>query len=509
MKTHPFAPPDPNSVSDMSVLKVSDSKNILAKLQHLVIAQKMNNPLGYAVMLGGAFVLAYVIAMLPLKISMLLVAAAAGIPIVLLVFTNLHFGVIVMLFIAFFLGAAAKYTDLPIGTSMDGMLLLMMFGLLVRLVKERDYSFAKSPITIFIIAWIYYNILQVLNPWAESRIAWIYTVRSVALLLCLYFIACYAFSNLRRILTVTKVIVLLTFIAALYSLKQEFIGFSSAEMQWLHADEKRFQLIFQWGRLRVFSFFSDPTTFGILMGYMGIFCAILATGPYKIWQKGLLLFASLCMMMGMAYAGSRTPFVLVPLGVIFYIILNFKKNVLIIAGVFMVLGAGVMMKSTSNAVLWRIQSSFKAGGDASVHVRLDNQKRIQPFIQSHPVGTGLGSTGAWARRFTPNSWLASFEHDSLYVRLAVETGWIGLLIYMGLLFTSMKVGLYYYFRCADPVIKNMYLAVTTTIFLLTVACYPQEAITLPPTSIIFYIMLGMLVRLKDFDPNFRKKALLD
>ncbi|MDF1868319.1 MAG: hypothetical protein P1U70_26085, partial [Saprospiraceae bacterium] len=299
----------------MTILKLARQKNISAWFQKSLFIDKLNNPLGYCIMIACAIGLAYIMSILPIKFSVLVIAALVGIPLIIYSFINLHFGIIVMLCIAFFLGLAAKHTNSPIGTSMDGMLLIMLFGLLVRLVKERDFKFIKSPITVFILAWIYYNIVQVINPWAESRLAWVYTVRSVALLLCLYFIACYAFNNLKRILTIIKLIVLLTFLAAAYSLKQEFLGFNNAEIAWLYADPERFQLIYQWGRLRVFSFFSDPTTFGILMGYMGIFCFILAAGPYKIWQKIALALAGLCMMMGMAYAGSRTPFVLVPLGV--------------------------------------------------------------------------------------------------------------------------------------------------------------------------------------------------
>ncbi len=499
-------PPDPNQTYDMSVIKVKQFGSVKNWFTRLVFVKKMNSPLGYFFMLLGAFCLAYVIALLPLKFSMLLVGGLIGIPIILSCFSNLHFGLIVMISIAFLLGLAAKYTNAPIGTSMDGMLLLLMFGLLVRLVKERDFSFAKSPITLFIVAWIYYNFMQVINPWAQSRLAWVYTVRSVALLLALYFIACYAFKNLKRMLTITKVILFFGFIAALYSLKQEFFGFTASEMNWLHADEERFMLIFQWGRLRVFSFFADPTTFGILMSYLGIFCFILATHPFKIWKRIVLAFAGTCMLAGMAYAGSRTPFVLVPLGIIFYLVLTFKRSTFFVAGFFFLVGTAAMMKSTSNAVIWRIQSAFKPTADASVSVRLENQKKIQPYIQTHPVGAGLGSTGAWGKRFTPDSWLASFAHDSLYVRIAVEAGWIGLLIYMGLLFTALKSGIYYYFRCSDPLIKILYLGVTTCVFILAVACYPQEAITLPPTSIIFYIMLAMLVRLKDCDPNFAKES---
>ena len=464
--------------------------------------QKLNNPLGYAILLGLGVAIAYVLSMLPLKFAILAVGALVAIPVVIGCFVDLFFGVMVMLFAGFFLGLVAKYTDAPIGMALDGLLVLMLVGLFARLIKERNYKFAKSPISFFIFAWIYFNLLQVLNPWAESKIAWVYTVRTVALLLALYFIACYALNSYKRILTAVKVILFLGFISALYALKQEWIGFSNAETTWLHADEERFMLIFQWDRMRVFSFFSDPTTFGIFMGYMSMFALILAAGPFKIWKRIALAAAAVAMLMGMAYAGSRTPFVMLPIGVIFYLVLTFKKETIFAGALFFMVGGVMVLKSTNSAVIWRIQSAFRGESNDTIEVRMKNQEKVQPYIHSHPVGAGLGSTGYWGKRFTPDSWLASFAHDSLYVRLAVETGWIGLLLYMSLLFVAMKTSIYYYFRVKDPTIKTLYLGFTVTVFLLALASYPQEAITLLPTSVIFYVMLAMIVRLKDFDPAF-------
>jgi hypothetical protein len=470
-----------------------------------IVQEKLNNPLGYALAALFALGIAFVLSMLPMKLAVLAVVGILAIPVVACCFLNLNFGIIVMLASAFLLGLVAKYTNAPIGTALDGLLVLMLVGMLARLIKERDFGFAKNPISIFILAWIYYNLLEVINPWAQSRLAWVYTVRTVALLLALYFIACYAFSSYKRVVNTLKAILILGLISALYSLKQEWIGFSNAETTWLHADEERFMLIFQWNRMRVFSFFSDPTTFGILMGYMSMFCLILATGPYKFWLKIGLLAAAVSMLMGMAYAGSRTPFVMLPMGVILYMVLTFKRQTIIAAALFFALGAGMILKSTNSAVIWRIQSAFRGESNDTIEVRMKNQAKIQPYILSHPVGAGLGSTGYWGKRFTPNSWLASFAHDSLYVRLAVETGWIGLLIYMGLLFTAMRTSIRYYFRVKDPTIKNLYLAFTITVFLLALASYPQEAITLLPTSVVFYIILAMIARLKDFDPAFAKQ----
>jgi cell division protein FtsW (lipid II flippase) len=270
-------------------------------------------------------------------------------------------------------------------------------------------------------------------------------------------------------------------------------------MMWLYADEKRFQLIVQWGRFRIFSFFSDPTTYGILMAYMGTFCLALALGPFKMWQRISLAIAGVLMYAAMVYAGSRTPFVLVPAGIAFYTCVTMRKEILIGGALMLVLGTGAMMKSTSNPVIYRLQSAFRPTEDASVQVRLDNQARVQPFIQSHPIGAGLGSTGMWGERFTPDSWLASFAHDSSFVRFAVEAGYIGLFLFMLMLFVIMRMALYYYFRCYDPQIKTFYLGFATVIFMLGLASYPQEVIPIPPTSIIFFILLGAIVRFKDFD----------
>ena len=169
-------------------------------------------------------------------------------------------------------------------------------------------------------------------------------------------------------------------------------------------------------------------------------------------------------------------------------------------GVLFLLGTAFMMKSTSSAVVYRIQSAFLPGkADDTMQVRYKNQKFIQPIIHRHPVGMGLGSTGVWAKRFTPDSLLANFAHDSGFVRIAVEMGWIGLIIYMIFLFMLAKTSIYYYLRVRNQKIKVFYLACTTIFFQLTLASYPQEVLVMLPTSIIFNILAAAAVRMKDFD----------
>ena len=204
----------------------------------------------------------------------------------------------------------------------------------------------------------------------------------------------------------------------------------------------------------------------------------------------------------LAYTGTRTAFALVPVGGVFYAGLTLSRRVLMIGAVFAVLGTGFILKSSSNGVIFRIQSAFKPSQDDSMNLRLENQKKIQPFIQSHPIGGGLGSCGMWGKRFNPDSELSKFPHDSSFVRMGVELGWIGLMLYTLLHFFVLRTGLYYFVRCRDPLIKAIYAGITTWCFMLAVACYAQEAILQLPMNVIYNIFLAILVTLKNFDPAF-------
>ena len=470
-------------------------------LAEQLFVQKLNNPLGYIIVLLLSATLAAAVGMLGIKYGGLVLVVLIAIPTILFCIFSPFFGIQVALVTSVLVSWLSKYAELPFGIALDALLFVMFLGLLIKQSRDKDLSFAKSPISVYVLIWVFYNLMQVLNPWAESRLAWVFTVRSMAGLILLYFIACYAFDNRRKILWIIKFILFLAFASALYGLKQEFFGFSATELAWLYADEKRLQLIMQWSRLRIFSFYSDPTTFGILMAYMGTFSIILGTGPFRWWQRVVLVFAGICMFVAMAFAGSRTPFVLVPFGFFIFTMLTLKKEILIGSALFFLVGVVFISKSTNNAVIFRIQSAFlPSHSDDTMTVRERNRHFIQPYIYRHPVGFGLGSTGIWAERFTPDSFLAGFAHDSGFVRVAVELGWIGLIIQMLFFFTILRISIFYYLRVQDPLNKVIYLGITVVMFQLVLSNYPQEAVTILPTSLIFYCLLAILVRLKDYDP---------
>lgn len=433
------------------------------------------------------------------------IAIVIGVPVVIYSAVNLKFGIVCLLCYSFFLGLNKYISAVPMGIVMDVLLSTMLIGLLVDKWSKHDYSAASSAISYVVWIWIAYNFLEFLNPMA-SRQVWVYVIRGIALLMMYYFIVLHAADNIKFIKLLINFWLVMALLAAVYGLFQEFNGLTAAEKAWVAKDEFRFNLIFNWGRYRIFSFFTDPTIFGILMAYTGIFCIALLPGPFKIGYKIFLSASALVFLLAMVYAGTRTAYAMVPAGLLFYALLTLQRRTLAICGVLGALGAGIIFSdirsigpflTTNN--LERIRSAFKPSEDASFQVRERSQAFIKPFIQSHPFGAGLGSIGIWAKRFTPDSPLAKFAPDSGYVRVAVELGWLGLIVYCIFFFVILAVGIRNYYRMKDAELKAYLAALLAVTFGIVIANYPQEALIQAPTILIFYIIMALIVQLRRID----------
>ncbi|MHB1177148.1 MAG: O-antigen ligase family protein [Daejeonella sp.] len=209
-----------------------------------------------------------------------------------------------------------------------------------------------------------------------------------------------------------------------------------------------------------------------------------------------------------ALLGTRGAFVLFPAAMILLTILTFNRRVLIFSGIAAFIIAFLIMVPTSNLTLYRFQSAFKPSDDASFNVRATNQKLIQPYIQTHPMGGGLGSTGIWGAKFSPGSFLATFPPDSGYVRVAVELGWIGLLLFCTLMFIILKTGIDNYYRIRDPELKCYCLGMVLIVFAYHIGNYPQEALVQFPSNVYFYLIAALINITLKLDLEKRSNSVL-
>lgn len=476
-------------------------RGVLDQLYHFVIVNKMGGPFGLLFFVLAALFFSVVVAKLGMVPGVLLILMMIGIPTVLGVIFYPQFGVVIFVVAAYlimFIGRM-NITEFPLGTLMDGMELLLIIGVIIQQKQKSDWTIFKGPISIIIAVWILYNFIEVINPTAESKMAWLYTVRSVALIMLSFFIFLYNIRTLKFLKLVLKIWIGLSVFAALYAYKQQFIGFTSFEEAWLYSDPEIAGLLFIGGQWRKFSIFTDPVAFSYNMVVSGLLCIGLLSGPFSRRNKILLGIALFLCFTSLMFSGTRGAYVLPPVAMALYAILKFNRRVMIGAIVGAIGFAALIFVPTSNPTIYRFQTAFKPSDDASFNVRKINQKRIQPFIQSHPLGGGLGATGTWGKRFSPNSFLANFPPDSGYVRVAVEAGWLGLLVFCTLMFIILKEGINNYYSIKDPTLKSICLAMVLVIFAYHIGNYPQEAIVQFPSNTLFYLVAAIIVITKRLD----------
>jgi putative inorganic carbon (hco3(-)) transporter len=495
---------------DFSADAAETGSGLVSRLDSLkeFIKKYLYSPLIYVFLIVVCLSLAFAFSFFGPLGGMIALSLIIGIPMVLYSMINLRFGIITIFSFSFFLQGINKFSGgLPLGIILDVFLVVMLVGLIITKWLARDFKLASNPISYVVWAWIIYNGFELFNPLGSVQ-AWIFVIRGIAVLMIFYFIMLQAMNGIQFCKNIINIWIALSLVGALYGLFQEFHGFFPFEKEWIHEDEFRFKLIFNWGRYRIFSFFNDPTVFGILMAYTGLLCITLLTGPFKLSYKIFLAVSAGIMLLAMVYAGTRTAFAMIPAGFLFYSLLTFQKRTLAFTAVIMILGSFVIFSDIrslgpflSTNSLTRIRSTFRPSEDPSFQVRERSQAYIKPYIQSHPFGGGLGSTGLWGQRFRPGSLLASFNPDSGYVRVAVELGWFGLFIYCLFFVVILIVGIKNYYRIRSPEIKAYLAAMLSVVFSIVVANYPQQALIQVPTILVFYAIMAMIIRLRELDES--------
>jgi putative inorganic carbon (HCO3(-)) transporter len=423
----------------------------------------------------------------------LILAAVAGLPVAYTIVAYPKAGICILLVLAYSIMFFTRFTSsFPLGTVMDGVEALLLFGFFLKKKSERGWATLRNSISVIVLIWIGYNLLEVANPTAASRLAWLYTIRTVAIVAVTYFIFLYHIRDVAFIRLLFRIWITLSVLAAAYTFVQEFAGFLPFEKEWLQSDPSYTSLYYIGNHWRKFSIFSDPVALAYNMVVSCIICLAFLSGTASIGKRLLLILLATLFFMAMLYSGTRGAFILLPIAFLLFGVLRFNRRILIVGILGALLLAGAILVPTSNPTLYRFQTAFRPSTDASYNIRTYNQTRIQPFILSHPMGGGLGSTGIWGQRFSPGSFLASFPPDSGYVRVAVELGWIGLLLFATLMFIILKTGIQTYLRIQNPELKRYCLAALLIVFTLNVGNYPQEALVQFPLNIFFYLAVALI-----------------
>ncbi|MEO6914226.1 MAG: O-antigen ligase family protein, partial [Chitinophagaceae bacterium] len=288
------------------------------------------------------------------------------------------------------------------------------------------------------------------------------------------------------------IIIFISFLAAIYGMKQLYMGVDAAENRWLEAGARKTHILF--GKLRVFSFYTDAGQFGASQAQLAIMSIILAIGPHSRTRKILYLVAALVIFYGMLISGTRGALGGIIGGGFVYLVLS-KKVKILIFGCIIGLGFIGLLKYTSigsgNDQMRRLRSGTDPN-DPSLQVRLLNQKALSASLASKPFGTGVGTIGMWGVTYNKHIPTAKIPPDSYFVKVWAMYGIVGFIIWLGMMLYILGKSAGIIWNTRDKALRNQLCALTAGFGGSLLCSYGNEVMNTVPSSAILFVSWALL-----------------
>ncbi|PSL43751.1 O-antigen ligase-like membrane protein [Chitinophaga niastensis] len=445
------------------------------------------------------------ISSLDYKISVAVFAGVVGLVVAVISLLNYRAGYYILITVSLSVHALERMSgaELPVGIFLDGLLLTILMGIIfdkkVRTKSNIDYL--RDPLLLILYLYTCYLLIQCFNPNMFSMQGWVVYIRVFIRNLIFLFITMRMINSWQDVHAFFKFWLTISTLAALYGCLQQIVGLLPFEQAYINRYPDKFITVMIQGRPRIFSFMADPAAFGVLMACGAIIGMVLLTAGREVismQKKCLLLFMTGVHLLALGFSGTRTAYVMLPMGLMLFFLVNLHNRNTIIAACISVMGMLALLFGPfyGNATVVRIRSAFVGTKDESLNLRDVNRHSVQPYIYAHPIGGGIMTTGNDGTLFNPGHPLAGFQTDSGYLHTVLELGWIGLIIICLYMYIGLQYAVSNYFKNDDPLNKLLLIGIASVMFAIIVAQYAQEAAGLVETSLFLNALLAISVKIK-------------
>lgn len=418
------------------------------------------------------------------------------------IFYSPRFGLLSAFIANYFVMGIARYIHGPLGLSIDSLLVLTWLAVFFsQFNKKVEWAKAWNGLTIAALVWFIYALFQFFNPESVSRVAWFYAMRGVSMYMLLTVpLVCLLFNNRIYLDKMLRLWAWFTLVGVLKGIMQHIIGPDPWEQYWLDTIGGKTHILPQ--GLRIFSFFTDSSTFGGSMGLSGVVFSIVALNLNHTRKKLFYGFVALVAFYGMIISGTRGAIAVPFAGFAFYAIVSKNFKMLIIGGL-LIIGSFSFLKYTTKGnsfyEIRRIRTALDPD-NPSLTVRKDNQKLIKNYLISRPFGGGIGSAGNWGLRFSPNTFLAETPPDGWYIQIWAEQGRVGISLHLAILLYILIHGAYLImFKLKQPELRGKAAALLSGIFGVMVASYSSNALGQMPNGIIIYVSMAFIFMMRGWE----------
>ncbi len=423
-------------------------------------------------------------------------------------FINPRIGIVTVLAFNFFVLGIGRYIPMTWGLLMDGLMVLMYFSLFFKAFKIKvPWNRAGSQLTLLVSIWFGYAILQIVNPEAVSIAAWFYAMRGLALYQWLFIPLLFILFNKRADMQLFFLIWgALSLLATLKGMQQLIFGVDKWEQAWLDAGGDVTHILF--GKLRIFSFYSDAGQFGASQGHTGVVFGVLTLFAKNRKFQIFCAVVAMAGLLGMMISGTRGAIAVPAMGGVMFILVR-KHIPSIVLGVVAGIGVFVFFKYTTigndNDQIRRMRTAFDPN-DASLEMRRINQAKLKGYLATRPIGGGIGSTGNWGKRFSPNTFLANTATDSWFVAVWADTGIVGLYLHLFILFFVLITGAYnVMYKIRDDWLKGQITALVCGMAGIMLASYGNGVFGQFPTCLLMYTTMVFIFWSPKWDKEIQER----
>ncbi|WP_020606880.1 O-antigen ligase family protein [Spirosoma spitsbergense] len=443
-------------------------------------------------LIGGVYMIGagYLISRMgPMGAGVVIVGPIA-LALVAVVLAEPRFGLFLYVHLSFLTGFSRFISvPFPIGLIIDGLLALTLVSALVN-GQRMNWRGLRNPAFVLVAIWFGYTLIELLNPEAPYRPAWFFHVRPFSMHWFIVALVVLVVPITRRdIGRLMNGWLIWSFFGALWAFKQQYFGLSAAEVAWLNTGFNAVTHIL-FGQLRCFSFYSDAAQFGAEMGGVTVVALIRVFEEKKLVYKAGFALLALIYFWGFAVSGTRSAFFVMLAGFPFYLLL--KRDFLkLLIGSIMATPLILLLLFTSvgsaNYQVQRMRSALTPMNDPSFILRLQNQQKLKSYLANFPFGAGIGTSTDMGARFSPWHWAAQTPPDSWYVELWIETGQVGLTLYLLMLAGLIGLGVYRVWQLKDPWLIKIMFAFLAEFVGIAVMGYSNPVLGQFPTDTIIFI----------------------
>lgn len=416
------------------------------------------------------------------------------------IYKPIYLGLIIFI-INYFIMGIGRYIQLPsVSVLMDILLLSLLFlifihGAISHNIEWRDLN---NILVYGVLAWSLFCIMLIINP-TSVLYGWVASKNLVFNPLLVSVITLLIFNKKEYLNYFIITFSILTLIVIIKVLIQKFIGFDQAEYRWLASGGAKTHIIHS--GTRYFSFFTDASNMGSNMGFTSFFFLAVAVAKKNwtsIYYGGISIFSLYALFL----SGTRGAIIVPIAGLAAYVVLS-KKIRSFLLGVVTILLLYIFFAHTyvgeSNGYIRRMRTAFKPSKDASFNVRKRNQARLAEYLEAKPFGEGLGLSGVENLKISDRL-TTQIPNDSWLVKIWVESGVVGLSVYLGILFLIfLRCSYIIMFKISSKELKYIFIGMIGGVFGLLVSSYGNSFFGQYPTHYLVYISFAIVMNYKYFD----------